>query len=121
MGRRSIVVLLVARVGPCWISTSASSASVLAGWLTVLSSSARGRLSAGRLPAVDQLARLLGGGCPAGEDLQAVRGRAVLGCCVDEQGKPGLGRQFHGLEVKVEVADHGVVQLLVAGAVEAHV
>jgi aryl-alcohol dehydrogenase-like predicted oxidoreductase len=64
---------------------------------------------------------LLGGGGPAGEKLEAVRGGAALGRGVDEQGEAGLGRKFHGLEVEVEVADDGVVQFLVPAAVEADV
>jgi hypothetical protein len=32
-----------------------------------------------------------------------------------------VGRELHGLEVEVEVADDGVVELLGAGPVKAHV
>jgi len=78
------------------------------------------RLSAERLPVVDELTSSFGGGCPACEKGEAVRGGAVLGRGVDEQSEARLGRQFHGLEVEVEIADDGVMQFLVPGAVEAH-
>jgi hypothetical protein len=45
----------------------------------VVSINARG-VSADRVPAVDEFTSPFGGGCPASEEGEAVRGGAVLGC-----------------------------------------
>src|SRR6476619_651288 len=55
---------------------------------------------------------------PAGEQPERVRGRGACGRRVDEQGEAGVGGELHRLEVKLEVTDDRVVQLLEAGAVE---
>jgi hypothetical protein len=68
-----------------------------------------------------ELTGLFGGGGPAGEEFEAVSCGGVGWCGVDEQGESGVGRELHGFEVEVECADDGVVEFLVAGAVEAAV
>ncbi len=65
-----------------------------------------------------ELSSLFGGGGPAGEEFEAVGCGGVGWCGVDEQGQSRVGRELHGFEVEVECADDGVVEFLVAGAVE---
>ena len=64
---------------------------------------------------------MLGGGGPAGQQLEVVGGGGGCGCGVDEQREPRVGGKLDGLEVEVEGADDGVVEPLVAGPVEADV
>ena len=65
--------------------------------------------------------RLVQGGGPAGEQRQPVgRGGVGLGA-VDHQRHPRVGRHGHGLERQVQLTDHGVMDVLEAGAVEADV
>src|SRR5204862_8022403 len=54
-------------------------------------------------------------------ELQGISGRAARGRGVDDHGLTRIGGELHRLEVDLEVAHHRVVQLLAAGAVEAHI
>jgi len=46
--------------------------------------------------------------CPRGEQFQSVGCGGARGGGVDVQLQAGLGGQFHGLEVEVELPDDGV-------------
>ena len=58
---------------------------------------------------------------PAGQEFQGVlRSRAGFGC-VGQHALPGIAREREGLEEQVDVADHGVVDQLCSGGVDADV
>ena len=63
---------------------------------------------------------MVDGGGPAAQQVEGLLGPGAGLGRVDQHGEVFAG-QFHGLEGEVQVADDGVVQLLAAGAVEAHV
>src|SRR6478736_9063800 len=63
---------------------------------------------------------LLAGG-PGGEQLQTVGGRGT-GCGgIDIELQPGFRRQWHRLEIEIELTDHGMVEPLAARTVVAHI
>jgi hypothetical protein len=74
-----------------------------------------------------RLVRGVGGVClvecddPAGEEVERVLGWGVGFGGVGEKCQSAVGREFHGLEGQVQVADDWVVELLGPGAVEADV
>lgn len=61
------------------------------------------------------------GGCPGGEEAECVGAGGPGFGGVDDHDEAGVGGEFHGFELQVEVSDDGVMNLFHSGAVESYV